>query len=385
MSEPSAEGLKQVACEPRTRISKEARTAPTNDAILAMRVSGGYSDGEFFRFNSALNCVVGQNYAGKSAVFDFIRFGLGMEDSADPDMRGRLLNRLQGILGSGGSVELFVRVGGNLYAVKRAFNPQNSGSGLTSSICCLDRPITYRFDPQTDSLVPTMDFHFPVEVYEQGRISRLRDDVGRQLEMLDEFAGLGELKGRRSVLIRELASSAETLAPLYEEREQLKGVIANLSQFQEECVEKEKLMPGAEEQRWTNALKWVNAAEAVEAELCEAVENIPINPLDGERTTDLEKLFGQTLADFDRNEVSQPALLSDWRKVVQNALEKIVAARKAIVDAVEVLKPDTKKLRKTWREAHSAHKGHTQHDTAEVRGRVATGTHRSRGAPPDSD
>ena len=64
--------------------------------------------------------------------------------------------------------------------------------------------MVYRYDPPTDSLMPTPNLKFPVEVYEQGRISRLRDDVGRQLEMLDEFAGLSDLRKRRSELVSEL-------------------------------------------------------------------------------------------------------------------------------------------------------------------------------------
>ena len=45
MVEPTVEGLKQVCCEPRSRISRTLPPASSNDAILAMRVTGGYSDG----------------------------------------------------------------------------------------------------------------------------------------------------------------------------------------------------------------------------------------------------------------------------------------------------------------------------------------------------
>ena len=51
MQELSVEGLKQVACEPRTRICRKEPPELRHDQILALRVSGGYCDGQFFRFN----------------------------------------------------------------------------------------------------------------------------------------------------------------------------------------------------------------------------------------------------------------------------------------------------------------------------------------------
>ena len=62
--------------------------------------------------------------------------------------------------------------------------------------------------------MPVDDLVFPVEVYEQGRIGRLRDDVERQLEMLDEFAGLADLKRERDDVVEKLHESAEQLKPL---------------------------------------------------------------------------------------------------------------------------------------------------------------------------
>ncbi len=154
MAEATVEGLKQVGCEPRTRISRTEPTIATNDIILGMRVSGGYSDGEVFRFNEGLNCIVGQNYAGKSAVFDYVRFCLGSEHESDATARKRLLSRIYGILGPGGSVELFVRQKGRFRVVKRVFEPITAGQGPELVVGLYRTPDAYKLDQENDALVP---------------------------------------------------------------------------------------------------------------------------------------------------------------------------------------------------------------------------------------
>lgn len=94
--------------------------------VVGMHVEGGYSDGEHFLFNEGLTCIIGPNYAGKSAVLDYIRFGLGQEADASEESRLNLLDRLQGILTEGGVVELYVRSGTDAYAIRREFIPEYS-------------------------------------------------------------------------------------------------------------------------------------------------------------------------------------------------------------------------------------------------------------------
>ena len=356
MGEATVEGLRQVACEPRTRVFRTQPAQQAHNALLAMRVTGGYSDGQFFRFNGALNCIVGQNYAGKSAVFDFIRLALGMERSVHSEMRARLLSRLYGILGRGGCVELFVRAGGEFYSVKRAFNPEVKVLPPNLQIqSCPDMPIIYRFDVHTDSLVPSKDFEFAVEIYEQGRISRLRDDVARQLEMLDEFAGVADLKKKRGELILELDLSADALTPLYEEREQLKGRVSGLPTLNQELEAKEELLPGNEEKKWARASAFVSDVEAIQDELNEALLSIPKEASPFDRKTDLERLFGQGLPVLSSDEIVRADLLLQLRDYIRGALSKIDAARDSIVAAIHTLSNDCRPLRESWQQALDEH------------------------------
>src|SRR3989442_10207162 len=76
MSEATIAGLEQVACEPWTRIARKAPRKDDVDCIMGIRIEGGYCDGQAFVFNECLNCIIGPNHAGKSAVLDFVRFAL---------------------------------------------------------------------------------------------------------------------------------------------------------------------------------------------------------------------------------------------------------------------------------------------------------------------
>ena len=206
MQELSVEGLKQVACEPRTRICRKEPPELRHDQILALRVSGGYCDGQFFRFNYGLNCLVGDNHSGKSAVLDFLHFALGQEDQLPKDSRQRLLARLNGILGDEGVVEVYLRQNGRYFVGKRTFRPETrTQAGELVVERSTGSSLAYVLDEE-EGLAPVPDFQFPLEVYEQGRIGRLREDVERQLDMLDEFADLSGDKAKRDEIMALLQS-----------------------------------------------------------------------------------------------------------------------------------------------------------------------------------
>ena len=332
MQELSVEGLKQVACEPRTRISRVAPPELRHDHILGVRVGGGYCDGQFFRFNDGLNCLVGDNHSGKSAVLDFLRFGLSQEDQAPKDSRQRLFGRLNGILGDGGVVEVYLRQNGRHFVVKRTFRPETVHQKNEIVIeRCTDGSLVYGFDEE-QGLVPAQDFRFPLEVYEQGRIGRLREDVERQLDMLDEFAELGHDKGKRDEIISALNVSAIALKPLHDERDSLTAHVARLAEIEQELGEKEKLLPNTEdEQRWSDATAIVGAIELVCQALSESVRILP-DPtrMKSGAPNELERLFAQRLPSVDSERIAERDTVLKWFGALKNALTAIAAAREAI-------------------------------------------------------
>lgn len=354
MAEASIDGLKQVACEPKARIALSQPNPARNNAILGVKVFGGYSDGQFFKFSDAMNCIIGQNYAGKSAVFDFLRFVLGAENEVDDTLRNNLMSRLYGILTPGGSVEAYVRQEQEFYALKRKFDPVSQPGSDT--LRCDEPFLAYRYDRLQDSLIRVDDFRFPVEVYEQHRISRLRDDVARQLDMLDEFAGVAALKTRRADIIDSLNKSAAALAPLYEECDRLRSDVGNLSQFEQELADKEKLIPGDEEQAWANSATVVQRLKDTVEDLVQISQLVPDPTIPRlTRSTQLEQLFTQTVPSITEEPQIHPEVGAELSRALRTAIDSIEAARIAIVAAVETLRQSTLSLETGWGEKKRDH------------------------------
>lgn len=360
MEFPSVDGLRQVACEPRTRISIREPVPVRHDCFLAVRVRGGYCDGQTFWFNESLNCIVGDNHAGKSAVFDLIRFVLGhAASSSDNQSRWKLLRRLYSILQPDGMVELFLRYQDELYVIERTFRPETKGSGESLEVVgCQDRGIAYQYESTTEQLIPVDDFQFPLEIYEQGRIGQLRDDVARQLEMLDEFADVSALKSERDSVWTKLTESADTLKPLYEEREELQSDVSQLSKLEEELKQYEDQLPDEEvETGWANATAVADGITRAVDSVTAAAAHIP-DPGDSDTLRDLDdplvQLFTQSIPEIP-TDIAEGEWLGEWRRDVQHELDEIESARVALAKAAERLVVVDRSFRKEWKRKHEAY------------------------------
>ena len=352
MAEPSIAGLKQVACEPKTRISRTPPSARRKSALLAVRVAGGYCDGQTFRFSEDLTCIIGPNYAGKSAVFDFIRFGLQDEILLSQPVRNDLLGRLNGILGDGSTVELAVRQDEKFYLIRRTFEPIFETSERDLRVVqCASKPKVFLL--KGGQLVPENDRHFDVEVYEQGRINRLRGDLSRQLDMLDEFAGTTSYRINRELVVTSLGENADKLAPLYQEREELRASSKALPALKEELKEKQQHLPGEDEKRWEGAARIATDLERIGTRLKAAAEELdkPVTP----QSSELLKLFSAKTLVLTTENVSEAALLSRWSDLMNAGLSRIRDLRVSLREAVNDLAASATPVQQEWREKKQTH------------------------------
>lgn len=357
MEAPTIDGLRQVACEPRTRISLNEPLATDHDCILAVRVHGGYCKDQTFSFNESLNCIVGDNHAGKSAVFDFIRFVLGhTEDTTDDKSRLTLLRRLDSILQADSKVELFLRSNGEYYVVERTFRPTATETQITG---CCDKAIAYSYDEVHDILEPEDDFSFEIEVYEQGRIGLLRSDIDRQLEMLDEFAELDSTKANRDEVFGRLTTNATALEPLYAERETLKTEIAGLKRLEEELKDFNDQLPDeATEGEWCNAVAVVDGITRAVDTITQASAQIPDPDVPNDLADEddvLVQLFSQSLPAVPAEKVADRQAIAAWRENAQKGLNQIEAARAQLVNAIKQLSATHQSHLKPWKAKHAEH------------------------------
>lgn len=364
MAEASVEGLKQVACEPRTRISRSEPPARSHAAILGLTVKGGYFDSETFRLSDGLTCVIGQNYAGKSSVLDFIRFALGQEARiTDPGDKDRLVARLNGILQPGSTVEVHMRLGGRLYVARRVFQPVAEGTGPRFRyVGCEGNPVTYEYDEEGDRLEPVQGVEFPLEVYEQGRIGRLRDDAKRQLDMLDEFAGVEPLKAERKRVVIDLNQSAARLSPLHAERETLLTRIATLPNLERELAEKERHLPGEEEKKWARSGQLASSLDASMTSLDDASARLDaLGAVDIDvDTPDIEILFGHEAPVMPgTEELVHDEVLAPWHAELVRTLKDLGALRSAATDAISRLKQAAGRYSEQWDELQKNHERET--------------------------
>lgn len=370
MAKPSIKGLQQVAFEPHTRIARTKPDASDHSRILGVEVTGGYCHGEVFQFNESLNCIVGQNYAGKSAIFDFIRFALGNDDDMPSESRDMLLHRLYGILKPGGVVTLYAKHGGQLFAIRREFSPEIRGEGARLELVDAGEAAhAYVLDEEAGRLNPVEKFDFPLEVYEQGRINRLRNDLDRQLRMLDDFAGSESLTERRDEIIRELHDSAGTMAPLKTELEGLNTESKTLPALKHEMKEKKKLLPDEDEQaRWANSDATVREIESVIETLKKVKIQLTAEELSAKNDHGrlLFDLFNQSPPTVGEEEVAEKELVEEWAAVIEDSLERISSVKDTLLSVIEDLEGKSAEHREAWKEVRQARNEEVNSQLAEA-------------------
>jgi hypothetical protein len=275
-----------------------------------------------------------------------------MDEAGSIDARLTLLARLNAILRPEGAVELVFRHEGERYLIKRIFRPEVViAPGEISKVTrAKEAARWFRFDQETETLQPIEAFPFPVEVYEQGRIHRLRDDIPRQLEMLDEFAGLQHL---------QLNSSVEEIEPLRARIARLTIELAELPALRAELQEKEKLIPNDEEQQlWSTAATVSSSIKAVVSAVLGLTDRIETPLTDSAWEDDgdpLWTLFHQNLPAIDNTTLINPALFDHWLKVLESALQEITRVRLRLIETAGALRGESDAIEVQWEELRQEH------------------------------
>ncbi len=177
LSTVSADALRLALHDPRTRVLTRPPEPVRHARIRSMEVEGGFLDGLALRFSDDLTALIGGRGAGKSAILETLRYGLGGEPYSDQSERLSLIGHA---LGSGGRVRLvFDRPGAERqrYEVTRVFGQQPRVTCLSTGTA-MDVPPLDLFGPGAS----------PVILLQREIQAVARDDSFR-LRLLDEIIG----------------------------------------------------------------------------------------------------------------------------------------------------------------------------------------------------
>ncbi len=215
MCAATLEGVRQIIFEPELRVAHRLVDAgapvenhvmlefakpvePRHPHLLGVAVTagpaGGMLDGLKLGFSPHQNCIIGRNYAGKSAILDCIRFVLGREP-VDTSALSTFADRLRAFVGDGGEVRAYARGrDGRTYGVARTFSCTQAGRRRSGQLQIEGGPETYvlwqnEFHRESQ-LVPSDVL--PVEVYSQGEVVTIKGNASKQMGVVDALAKLAD-------------------------------------------------------------------------------------------------------------------------------------------------------------------------------------------------
>lgn len=180
LSTVSISALRLALHDPETRLHLGPLAVPTHARLLRTEITGaGFLRNQVIEWNDDLNVLIGGRGAGKSAIIEVVRYGLGCEPYSDQLHRQALVKNA---LGSGGKVATTLErpLGGgrrSLYRIERVHGEQ---------------PRVY--DADTDRLlsVPPGEACGPLgtpAAFGQREIYEVAEGEGHRLRLLDDLIG----------------------------------------------------------------------------------------------------------------------------------------------------------------------------------------------------
>ncbi len=177
LSTVTADALRLALHDPRTRVLTRPPEPVHHPRILAMEVAGGFLDELAVRFNDDLTTLIGGRGAGKSAILETLRYGLGGEPYTDQSERVSLIRHA---LGSGGRVRIVIERPGaqqQRYEVTRVLDQEPRISDLATGTI-VEVPPLELFGPNGSPVILL-----------QREIQAVARDDGFRRRLLDEIIG----------------------------------------------------------------------------------------------------------------------------------------------------------------------------------------------------
>jgi len=178
MGQRSLSGLKLALIDPEMRVRLQTEDNPLpKDAIIGMWVTGGFLDGQQFRFNDNVTCLIGDTGSGKSVCLELIRFCLN-QTATVPKIKQEIDSLIGQQLGSLGTVHILLRKDASYYLVERTWGdhptPPSISRILNSKIEKIDEEIDIKL-------------FFPIKAFSQSEIIEFAREPTVRLSLTDDL------------------------------------------------------------------------------------------------------------------------------------------------------------------------------------------------------
>lgn len=190
-------GLRQALKDPKARIrfSNEYDPNVGGSYIESIEITQGFLGRQYIQFNPGLNCIIGGQGVGKSAIIEFVRFALDCASKVDPIEKDHF-GKLDALLGQGGTITIVFRKADNTrFAISRIYDGGQNPA------------VIHKLTEDGNSVeysLPELQRYFQILAYSQNEaISVARDSV-RQLDLIDSHLDLSSEKSKLVSLHQQL-------------------------------------------------------------------------------------------------------------------------------------------------------------------------------------
>ncbi|WP_122088733.1 TrlF family AAA-like ATPase [Halalkalicoccus subterraneus] len=328
MDAPTFEGFRMALSDPESRVSVR-RQLNTHMSIDSLQVENGFLEPRKLQFNKNLNSLIGGKGTGKSSVLEHIRYALDIEPRSE-DIAAECAALIKWTLAPDGIIRL--RLTGNTgdqYEIVREYNSAPVIYRVSDDESTAEEPLSIPIDRFRQEF-------FDAEIHSQRELINLARNETNQLELLDTYFDLAELKRDREETKAEIKDQSLQVQTLQNEVDQLIDKTHHYETLREQIeVMSEKgvdeYVEGQEE--------W----EEERASLATAIEGV--EEVD-------EKVGSMDLTDV-INEISPTSgpnqeLLEDANSIVENLRADIEELQESLKETVAEAQSEISEVREEW-------------------------------------
>jgi ABC-type lipoprotein export system ATPase subunit len=219
MGQRSLSGLKLALIDPDMRVRLQTDDNPTpKDSVIGMWVTGGFLDGQQFRFNDSVTCLIGDTGSGKSVCLELIRFALNQTPTVSK-IKHEVDSLISQQLGSLGTVHIILKKDTSYYLVERTW-------GSPPTLPSISRILNGNIEKIEEEI--DIRLFFPIKAFSQSEIIEFAREPTVRLSLTDDLIDCTNEYSKINELKLKLQQNAATTQVQLARREKILQELTNL-------------------------------------------------------------------------------------------------------------------------------------------------------------